>query len=651
MQRALSEQQIDVLTDKYIIGLYQDLEDEVIADIARRVQKTGRYTETAELMAKSMVGNGFSADQIRVEVMKMLRADKAYQMAVAENTMAYKREVQQIIDATVEAAKEAGDTLTAEAGNMAWNNDLSMWKQQGEDLTKPNSLSKFVKASSLQTVGALKNLTKTMGFKNTALGTTGVMNMYQREMDLALVKVSTGAFSFDQAVKDCVHRLAQSGLRSIDYESGRSYQLDVAARMTVRTGMSQLSGKITEENLKNSDHDLVITTQHMGSRPEHAVWQNKVFSYSGKSKIYPDFFKETGYGTVTGLKGANCTHDFYPYWEGVSVIPEDIKEPDPRTIGGKTYTYYESTQKQRQMERQIRATKREIEAQKSLGGDTQDLQNKLRGQMADYKSFSKAAGLKERDNRLRVVTGTTNRPISRTKIDVDETTRSKKIAKITDESSKGKLIENDEKSSKILSTDEVIDIAKQFGDDILQGKDKLVFDNGNPIYDYVARKLKYDALPKIVDSASFAEIAKDSPIGVIYRGIAADTKEKAKQYAEEFMHGKMFAGKKYVYGSGTYFSPDRDVAQMYNDQGVMLKAILDKDAKIVNYEDIINEYSSTGADVAKLQKGNNTEAWEDILSTVGEFASIKGYDAINMNGSFGQNHVIVLNRGKVVIEE
>ena len=46
------------------------------------------------------------------------------------------------------------------------------------------------------------------------------------------------------------------------------------------------------------------------------------------------------------------------------------------------------------MERQIRATKREIEATKSIGGDAQDLQNKLRGQMADYKSFSKAAGLK-----------------------------------------------------------------------------------------------------------------------------------------------------------------------------------------------------------------------------------------------------------------
>lgn len=399
---------MDVLADKYIMGLYQQLEDEVIGDIARRVKKTGRYTETAELMAKSMVEQGFSADKIRAEVMKMLRADKDYQMAVAENTKAYKQEVQDIIDKTVAKAKVLGDELVAEAGDMAWNNDLSMWEKHGEDLTKPNSVDNFIKASSAQTVGALKNLTKTMGFKNTAFGNTGVMNMYQREMDLALIKVTTGAFSYDQAVNDCVHRLAQSGLRSIDYANGRSYQLDTAVRMSIRTGMSQLSGKITEENLKESGHDLVITTQHMGSRPEHAVWQNKVFSYSGKSKKYPDFVKGTGYGTVTGLKGANCTHDFYPYWEGASIIPEDIKEPDPRTIGGKTYTYYESTQKQRQMERQIRATKREIEAQSAIGGDTAELRSKLRVKSSEYRQFSEAAGLKVRDNRLRVESGSSD---------------------------------------------------------------------------------------------------------------------------------------------------------------------------------------------------------------------------------------------------
>lgn len=399
---------MDVLIDKYIIGIYQSMEDEVIADIARRVKKTGRYTETAELMAKSMLEQGYSAEKIQAEVMKMLRADKQLQMEIAENTKAYKQDIQNIINKTAKEAKEAGNTAVAEAGNMAWNNDLSMWSEHGVDLKEPNTMSQMVEAFQKQTNKELKNLTRTTGFKNTVFGTTGVLSAYQREMDLALLKVSSGTFSYDQAVNDCIHRLAQSGLRSIDYASGKTYQLDTAARMAVRTGMSQLAGKVMEENLKNSGQDLVITSQHMGSRPEHVPWQNKVFSYSGKSKKYPDFFKETGYGTVTGLKGANCTHDFYPFWEGASIIPDDIKEPDPVTVNGKEYTYYQATQQQRRMERGIRATKREIEAQKAIGGDTTDLRSKLRKQTADYHAFSESAGIRAKDNRLRVISGSSN---------------------------------------------------------------------------------------------------------------------------------------------------------------------------------------------------------------------------------------------------
>lgn len=399
---------MDVLIDKYIIGLYQDLEDEVIADIVRRVKKTGRYTETAELMAKSMVEQGFSAERIQTEVMKALRADKALQMEIAENTKAYKQKVQDIIDQTVKEARLTGSTLIADAGNMAWNNDLSMWKQHGVDLKKPNTMSQLIEAFQKQTNNELKNLTQTTGFKNTAFGTTGILNVYQKEMDSALLKVASGTFSYDQAVNDCVHRLAQSGLRSIDYSNGRSYQIDTAVRMSVRTGMSQLSGKIMEENLVSTGQELVITSQHMGSRPEHATWQNKVFSFSKKNKKYPDFFKVTGYGTAGGLKGVNCTHDFYPFWEGISIIPKDIKEPAPVTVNGKEYTYYQATQQQRKMERNIRATKREIEAQKSIGGDTKELQAKLRRQSADYRKFSNDAGILTRNNRLRVNSGSSD---------------------------------------------------------------------------------------------------------------------------------------------------------------------------------------------------------------------------------------------------
>ena len=148
-----------------------------------------------------------------------------------------------------------------------------------------------------------------------------------------------------------------------------------------------------EANLASTGQDLVITSQHAGSRPEHVPWQNKVFSYSGKSKKYPDFVSSTGYGTAGGLKGVNCTHDFYPCWEGASVIPEDIEYDEE---------YYNNTQKQRKMERDIRATKREIEAQKAIGGDTTELRSKLRKQTSDYHSFSDSVGIRPKDNRLRV---------------------------------------------------------------------------------------------------------------------------------------------------------------------------------------------------------------------------------------------------------
>ena len=382
------------------------MENDVIADISRRVKKTGRLTETAELMAKSMVEQGYSANKIRAEVMRAMRADKALQDEIAMNTLEHKQFVTDEIKATVRKAKLAGNDLVADAGMMAYNNDLSMWEQAGQSLSKPNSLGQIMDAFRKQTANELRNLTRTTGFKGTVL--QPVMSAYQREMDMALVKLATGTFSYDQICNDVVHNLAQSGLRTIDYASGRSYQLDTAARMSVRTGMSQLSGRVTEANIESTGVDLVITSQHMGSRPDHAEWQNKVFCYKGKTKKYPNFVEATGYGTVTGLKGANCSHDFYPYWEGISIKEPDLKEPAPVMVDGKEYDYYSATQKQRSMERNIRATKREIEAQKAIGGDTSVLRANLRKQTADYHRFSNDVGIRAKDNRLHVVGGSTS---------------------------------------------------------------------------------------------------------------------------------------------------------------------------------------------------------------------------------------------------
>ena len=170
--------------------------------------------------------------------------------------------------------------------------------------------------------------------------------------------------------------------------------------MCVRTCISQLSGRITEANIESTGVDLVITSQHIGARPEHEVWENQVFAYKGKSKKYPDFVESTGYGTVTGLKGANCTHEFYPYWEGISVIPDKKVEPDPVEVDGKTYTYYEATQEQRRMERSIRADKRERDALNSIGEDSSEVRNRISKKINDYHRFSQEIGIRAKDNRL-----------------------------------------------------------------------------------------------------------------------------------------------------------------------------------------------------------------------------------------------------------
>lgn len=405
---ALNSDQIDILTSKYITGLYEDLESEVITDIARRVAKMGRYTETAEIMAKSMREQGYSTSKIQAEVLKKINADKAYQAELAQNTREYKQEIKEIIEETVREAQLQNNQLVAEAGDMAWNDDMQMWQAHDIDLQQPNSMSQLFKTIEKQTASELKNITRTTAFKNTVFGNTGVMNAYQRALDLAMIKASTGTFTAYEAGKSVIKELAQ-GIRTIDY-GGKSYHLDTAVKMCLRTGVSQLAGKITEENIEATGVSLVYVDAHSGARPEHAKWQGKVYTYKGiPSKKYPDFWEATGYGTVTGLKGVNCTHDFWPHWEG-DPIPE-YKERDPVTIDGKDYTMYEATQKQRQMERNIRATRRELEAMQAYGATPQDisaLQNKLSKQMWDYREFSNAADLRPKVERTRVVGNTSD---------------------------------------------------------------------------------------------------------------------------------------------------------------------------------------------------------------------------------------------------
>lgn len=157
-----------------------------------------------------------------------------------------------------------------------------------------------------------------------------------------------------------VTRLANSGLETIDYISGTKTTIDTALRRHIVSQANQARNRLLMQRMDEWEWDLVFVDAHFGARPSHAEWQGKVYSRSGRSTEYPSLVESTGYGTVTGLCGANCYHYMTPYVPGYSQLPDMDYSEQERITGMTSDEYYAATQKQRRYERLIRSQKREI---------------------------------------------------------------------------------------------------------------------------------------------------------------------------------------------------------------------------------------------------------------------------------------------------
>lgn len=383
-----------MLTPDYLQGapaeleeLFLRLEEDIIADICRRIAKAGYLTDSAEHQVLRLRELGAGTEYIKQKI----------------------SEYSELSDETV-------DRLFFDAAQTSDEFYKKAYAQANVGYT-PYEYNDFfqqaVTAGVNQTKGELRNFTQSMGFSyrgsNGQVRFHDAAEAYRDCLDYAYMQVMTGAVDHNTAIRNATRRLTEGGLQFVDYASGVRCHADVAARRAVLTGLSQMTGKVSEHNAAELDTDIVEVDAHAGARPDHAQWQGKWYSLSGKSKKYPSLKAVTGYGTVTGLKGANCRHDFYPVIEGISepsYTEEELKniDPPPFEYNGKTYTYYEATQRQRAMERSMRKTKREI-----LAADATDDKDRfteksvlLRRQKEEYGRFSKAAGLSLRNERAQV---------------------------------------------------------------------------------------------------------------------------------------------------------------------------------------------------------------------------------------------------------
>lgn len=362
----LAPDYLDHAPDRLVL-LFQQVEDDILRDVARRISKMEALTPTANWQLW------------RYEQTEALRQDVVKKLA--RYTGKSEAEIRRLMQEAATRAMEAEDEIYYHYG------------KEPTPFAENENLQALLNAGYQQTAGTFHNLTATTA--NTVSG------QFEAALDRAHLKVSSGAFDYKSAVKSAVDSLADT-MKYVTYPTGHTDTLEVAARRAVLTGVNQTGAKLQVARADEMGVEFFETTAHGGARPSHAEWQGRQFHRGGAvdymGKHYPDFEAATGYGTGAGLCGWNCRHTFFAIFPELGAPPawtqESLEALNARDIeynGGK-YTRYEISQMQRARERTVRKYKRRYLAEDAAGADTTASAVKLRQARQELTDFISATG-------------------------------------------------------------------------------------------------------------------------------------------------------------------------------------------------------------------------------------------------------------------
>ena len=357
---------LDQMPDAFV-QLWQQVEEQILQDVARRIGKMDKVTAAAN-----------------------------WQLWRYQQTEALRNDVVKLLAKYSGKSETAIRKLLLQAATEAMEREDAIYYHYDMEPTpfeESAALNNLLDAGARQTCGTWQNLTAT-----TANTVTGA---FERTLDAAWLKVSTGAFDYKTAVKQAVDSLADE-MPMVTYPSGHKDSIEVAARRAVLTGVNQTTGKLQVARADEMGVAFFETTAHGGARPSHAEWQGRRFHRGGavdyKGRHYPDFEAATGYGTGAGLCGWNCRHTFFAVFPELGDPPqwtqEQLQELNARNIeyNGKKYTAYEISQMQRARERNVRRWKKRYLAEDAAGLDATDSAVRLKAARQSLAEFAQATG-------------------------------------------------------------------------------------------------------------------------------------------------------------------------------------------------------------------------------------------------------------------
>lgn len=383
----LTPEYLESCTDS-VLSIYDALNTSIVEDISRRIVKTGEVTDSAMWQIKQVQESGKILDEVVMDVSRITGFSDTYIKELFEKS-------------GVVSLKYESDICSA-----AGLTPIS--------LKQSPAMMQTLAAAIEKTQGNLNNLTATTA--------AAAQNLYLEATNLAHMQVSSGAFSYQEAIKQAVKMAAVDGAK-VYYSNGYASSLDVAVRRSLLTGINQTAGKLTELYADDMDCDYYETSAHMGARNKgagylnHESWQGQVFCRSGRDKGYRPF-SDTGYGEGGGLCGWNCRHGFHMFFPGLSKPAYSKSTLDG--YANKTHTFknadgeettlseYECTQIQRAYERKIRESKSLLAGYDAAikAAPTTEIENSLK------EEFNKeSARLKNLESQMRNFCGQTGRSV------------------------------------------------------------------------------------------------------------------------------------------------------------------------------------------------------------------------------------------------
>ena len=381
-------------TDR-LVGMYQELEDWILQDIANRLIAAGALSGTADRELWKLEQMGLH----RQEIIKRL----------SSLTGKSRNEIRRLLKESV---------LTS------FSNDKDVLERFAnvQPPLQTNAVITAMNAELIKTYGELSNLTRTTIDQSQK----DLLNMLN-EVDF---RVASGLQSYNSAVREVLDRYAGNGVY-VNYPTGTRRSLEAAVRCCIITSMNQTAAQVTNQYIVEAGAEYVLVSAHPGARYDkknplgvqsHDHWQGKVYKIRGFDPDAPNLLESTGYdidpqtgqGRVVnplGLYGYNCAHS-HKVWDKSLRNPYVDENGKPKIDIHESQELYDLRQKQRAIERTIRKTKRQLLVKEqelnaflddpNIQSEYDKLSYKLRLQNRKYNEFCAENDLQRQYDRVKV---------------------------------------------------------------------------------------------------------------------------------------------------------------------------------------------------------------------------------------------------------